>query len=373
MKFRLIFIGAFLLVVYLNSSLSFGTSIISSNGTLNKVTSVDILGSSVVTSKNFKQTVSSVNNIDDSFIISNSSSGSNLSVKIVYLMNLLYDTPIENIPPEYTVNLFSLSSDKSKLIDTLEINDFVCITKELTSWYEVSYKNSFAYIKKSDLNINAKDEEIVEDKIISVSKKEKFAKVNTAAGLNLRESTDPTSKVLATLTNGSTHKVLEDVDNEWVKVLTTSGLTGYINKAFVNIYEQAVDKDEDNNELAQKIIIFAKRFLGKPYIYGGTNLYTGTDCSGFTYSVFENFGITINRTSKDQFLNGVYIEKEDILPGDLIFFNDGGTTPISHVGIYIGNNEYIHSTETGTVSGVIISNLSNPYAERTYYGAKRVI
>ncbi|MPN39735.1 Gamma-D-glutamyl-L-lysine dipeptidyl-peptidase [bioreactor metagenome] len=114
--------------------------------------------------------------------------------------------------------------------------------------------------------------------------------------------------------------------------------------------------------------------MGTPYVYGGTNLNKGVDCSGFVYSVFKNFGIDLNRSSAGMASNGVYVEKSSLQPGDLILFdttgaNDGG---ISHVGMYIGNGQYIHST-SGREYCVTISDLNNDYGLRTYVTARRVL
>ena len=117
---------------------------------------------------------------------------------------------------------------------------------------------------------------------------------------------------------------------------------------------------------------FAKQFIGRPYVYGGTNLNSGVDCSGFVYSIYKNFGITLNRSSRDQIKNGTAVNKSDLVAGDLVFCNTGGNTPISHVGMYIGNGQYIHSTDGGN-KGVTITNLNSGYSAKTYYGACRVL
>lgn len=111
------------------------------------------------------------------------------------------------------------------------------------------------------------------------------------------------------------------------------------------------------------VVIYAYNFIGTKYVYGGTTP-AGFDCSGFVKYVYAHFGINLPRTSGDQFSNGTYVSKDDLIPGDLVFFGDGGR--ISHVGMYVGEGCYIHSPQTGDY--VKISVLSN----RRYMGARRV-
>ena len=96
----------------------------------------------------------------------------------------------------------------------------------------------------------------------------------------------------------------------------------------------------------------------------------GFDCSGLTYYAFKQAGINLNRTSYTQINNGVSVDSKDLRKGDLVFFNNGGGR-ISHVGIYIGNNQFVHASSPGT--GVIVSKLFGSYFGNTYVGARRII
>lgn len=99
------------------------------------------------------------------------------------------------------------------------------------------------------------------------------------------------------------------------------------------------------------IVAYAKQFLGNPYVYGGTSLTEGADCSGFTQAIYQNFGIAIGRSSRDQALKGTTISVESAQPGDLLFYAGGDT--INHVAIYIGGGQVIHSSNPTT--GIVIS------------------
>ncbi len=105
------------------------------------------------------------------------------------------------------------------------------------------------------------------------------------------------------------------------------------------------------------IVAYAKQFLGNPYVYGGTSLTNGTDCSGFTQSVFAHFGIATGRSSRDQAAKGREIEMSLAQPGDLLFYASGNY--INHVALYIGDGKVIHASNSTT--GIIIS----PYNYRT--------
>ena len=118
----------------------------------------------------------------------------------------------------------------------------------------------------------------------------------------------------------------------------------------------------------EQLISTANKYIGVPYVYGGTTS-KGLDCSGFTQLVFKNLGITIPRTSSQQYNTGKAISKANLQTGDLVFFNTSGAG-VSHVGIYTGNNKFIHSA---TNKGVITSSINDPYYWGSrYVGAKRV-
>ena len=112
----------------------------------------------------------------------------------------------------------------------------------------------------------------------------------------------------------------------------------------------------DTTLLRNAIVAFAKQFEGYSYKWGGNDLYTGVDCSGFVQQVYKNFGISIPRTSRAQAASssGTAISASELLPGDLVFFADSSGV-VNHVAMYIGNNQIIHAASTDL--GIIISSL----------------
>lgn len=109
------------------------------------------------------------------------------------------------------------------------------------------------------------------------------------------------------------------------------------------------------SDLRANIVAYALQFLGNPYVYGGSNLVTGTDCSGFTMRVYEAFGMAITRTSRSQAAAGREIAVTDVQPGDLLFYTDINTGIIGHVALYIGNGQIIHAATPAL--GIIISDM----------------
>lgn len=132
------------------------------------------------------------------------------------------------------------------------------------------------------------------------------------------------------------------------------------------VYEEEVYEDASSavtSSLGQEIANYACQFVGNPYVWGGTSLTNGADCSGFTKSVLANFGIGISRTAASQSGGGTAIDLGSIQPGDLLFYSDGGS--IGHVSIYIGNGQVVHASNP--TNGIIISS----YGYRTPVSARR--
>ncbi|MEO2507823.1 C40 family peptidase [Clostridium paraputrificum] len=120
------------------------------------------------------------------------------------------------------------------------------------------------------------------------------------------------------------------------------------------------------NKSSSQVANYAYNFLGRPYVYGanGPNAF---DCSGFTSYVYRHFGVSLPRTARSQFSAGSAVSRDNLAPGDLVFFNTVGY--LGHVGLYIGGGDFIHAASSGRVK---ISSLSEGYYRTRYAGARRV-
>lgn len=119
-----------------------------------------------------------------------------------------------------------------------------------------------------------------------------------------------------------------------------------------------------------ELVAKAHLLLGTPYRYGGNRPSTGFDCSGFVQYAHATVGIELPRTSRKQYRMGKQIKKRNLRAGDLVFFRIDTKKTISHVGIYIGNNKFIHAPSSG--KRVSIARLDNPYWQQHYDSARRI-
>ena len=139
-------------------------------------------------------------------------------------------------------------------------------------------------------------------------------------------------------------------------------------KEFIANYKNYINPDVPLG-FREEILLQVIKYLETPYKYGG-NTENGIDCSGFTLQVFEkSTGIKLPRSAREQFAMGEKVEREDLSFGDLVFFNTRRRSNPGHVGIYIGDDQFIHSS---TSLGVTISSLKEAYYKKRYVGARRV-
>lgn len=120
-----------------------------------------------------------------------------------------------------------------------------------------------------------------------------------------------------------------------------------------------------------ELVTWAKQFIGTPYVRGGEDLVKGADCSGFTQSVFKQFGVSLPRSAYRQSLVGTPVAPEDLRPGDLMFFKNDDYAPVTHVAIYAGDGKILHAS--GVKTGVILSKLKNNWQNGDFVCAKRML
>ncbi len=135
------------------------------------------------------------------------------------------------------------------------------------------------------------------------------------------------------------------------------------------IEELKANEDLSKLNVTERILLFAKKMLHLPYRFGG-NGFSGLDCSFFVKKVYSMVGIDLPRSAREQFTQGINIDKEELKPGDLVFFRTYAKFP-SHVGIYLGDNLFIHASSKS--KKVTIDSLEAPYYIKRFIGAKRIL
>ena len=127
----------------------------------------------------------------------------------------------------------------------------------------------------------------------------------------------------------------------------------------------------DRTQGSQELMLHSMGLIGTPYRWGGSSTATGFDCSGFMQHIFRrSMGLNLPRTSAEQAKMGVGVSRSELQPGDMVFFRTMGRGRISHVGLYIGNNRFIHAPRTG--KRIEVTSLSNKYWNAKYAFARRV-
>lgn len=269
--------------------------------------------------------------------------------------------PVESVISAYKVlgvanvtnylNVREEASLDGKILGKLPMNAGCEILETLDGWYKVSSGNVEGYVSAEFLLTGKEANERAKEALSTV------AKVN-ADMLMVREEPNTECTILTRVAQDEELEVVE-VLSGWVKI-NIDDKTGYVCADYVDVYDtlpkgvtlKELSYGDGVSATAIELIEYAKQFLGNPYVYGGTSLTNGTDCSGFTMRIYQHFGYSLSRTSRQQAHNGRRVSLSEIQPGDLLFYNHG--SQIGHVAIYIGNGQIIHASTERT--GIIIGN-----------------
>ena len=211
---------------------------------------------------------------------------------------------------------------------------------------------------------------------------ETYACINAGGdALRVRQGPGTSYGILCNVYDGDRFPITGKT-NGWYQILC-NGRTGYVSADFILVQDKGEVStpgggDSSGNgsngsgstdPLAQQIVDFALQYVGYPYVYGTAGPDT-FDCSGFTSYVYAHFGYTLNRSSRDQVSNGVAVTKDQLQPGDLVFFSTNGSYP-THVGLYIGDGNIVHASTPQ--DGVKISSLETSYYIQNYFAARRIL
>lgn len=266
------------------------------------------------------------------------------------------------------------------------VAQILSVAGEDQDWFQIVSGNVEGYIKAEFFIYGDAAAEVVDNYVT------RYATV-TADRLNVRQEPATDAKRIGYIDNGEKAKILEN-DGEWLKVQYTEGKEGYVSAEYVTIseefiYAKTIEEEQaeiaarkalqereasteqetpevitnitlpsttytSNEELRQGIIDYAMQYLGNRYVHGGSSLSGGTDCSGFTCFVYAEFGYSISRTPGGQYSGaGRSISSEELQPGDIVCYSSNGGKSCTHVGLYIGGGQIIHSANSR--KGVIIS------------------
>lgn len=200
---------------------------------------------------------------------------------------------------------------------------------------------------------------------------ERFPFVGIITGDNVNIRTQPSME--AEIESTANRGVLVDVyerNGDWYKIGTSPTTSAYVFATYVAERTAEVASRMAYSYGGGRAAELAKQFLGTPYRYGGTSP-SGFDCSGLVYYVYKQLGYTLNRTADGMLSNGIPVEKDELLPGDVVMFKRSGSNYVHHVGIYVGDGMMIHSPQTGDVvkyTSIVSGNYNN-----VYYTARRII
>ena len=264
------------------------------------------------------------------------------------------------------------------IIGKLYKGDVVNILSSSNGWYKIELSNgstgwvSSQYITLNDSSSDSGNTSSDSEDSTEINKK---GTVNTSA-LNVRQGAGTNYSIIGKLYKGDVVNILVS-SNGWYKIELSNGSTGWVSSQYITL--GTLPSDDTNNDSTNStnpnkvdaVIDLAKKQIGKPYVWGATGP-DSFDCSGLTSYVYKNAAnISLPRTSSEQAKVGDTISKSDLMPGDLIFSSTNGTGNVSHVGIYIGNNEMIHSPKPG--QNVQIVKINTTYWNNVYLHAKRVL
>ena len=336
----------------------------------------------------------------------------------------LDSTIIELIDKDKKVNILEETGDWYKVSCVIEektytgyvSKQYVTVTdgnvkKEETSTKSTTEETTKSDTKKQEETKKDENKEVVYDetclKIVSETKL--FTKPLISSLKVKKDNEEITLKVDETFTVISKTNNWFYVKNEnycgWVNKIFVEYLQKEIEKEVEEVVEEAEEvveqnqevknkKEETNtevtnrnlstsraDELRGKVVATAKEYLGCPYVYGATGP-NKFDCSGFTYFVLNKCGINVDRTLSGQMAKGTKVDKKDLKEGDLIIFNENNSSNIGHIGIYIGNNKFIHACsweslkceQTGKTGKMVkITDLNNSTYVKRYNCAIRII
>lgn len=250
-----------------------------------------------------------------------------------------------------SLNVREEPDTSAELVGKMQSDAGCEILETVGDWYKIQSGKVTGYVKAEYIitgdTAAARAEEV----------KKTIATVTTQT-LNVRAEMNTECIKLALMPEGEELVVTADY-GDWVEI-DLDGEVGYVSREYVEISTQ-LPKAQTMTELKYgqgvsdvrvSLVSYATQFVGNPYVWGGTSLTRGADCSGFVLSVYANYGVYLPHSSRAQANCGTSISASEAQPGDLFFYSNGSS--INHVAIYIGNGQIVHASSPST--GIKISN-----------------
>lgn len=243
---------------------------------------------------------------------------------------------------------------------------FLRAYKDVRQWYNVNITTATVSVSDADANFT-----------ITAMNKTMYVVIGSGSKLNVRSypsSTDEHAQIIGELQRGTAVTVTGETSNGWFEI-SYNGNKAYVSNAYLgNDPGGAGAGDGPTNggssgSAASDIANFAMSFVGYSYVWGGMSPSTGFDCSGLMYYVLTQYGYSMKRVANDQMTQGTAISRDNLQVGDLVFFGYGSYA--NHVGMYIGNGNFVHASTPST--GVRVNSLNETYYNTRYIGARRII
>lgn len=288
------------------------------------------------------------------------------------------------------LRLRSEPNDEGDIVDVARSNECVVVMGKDGDWYKVNYNLQIGYMHQDYLKVLTRENAELG-----------YGKVS-GSSVNLRSGPSTSYSRVATAAKGDKCYIL-GLNQGWYKVIYKTSIC-YIRSDYLELTEIPYENLDSANSpkfyrmgkstgvapsaaalngasnsgssdsthptvTGAQILSEAQKYLGTPYVYGGASP-SGFDCSGFVYYVLKCLGYSPNRTPAAQYQHGTFVAKGNLQPGDIVFFANTYGSGISHVGIYAGNGQFIHSPNSR--STVSYSDLTSGYWAQHYYGARRV-
>ena len=252
-----------------------------------------------------------------------------------------------------TLNVRAQADETSDIVGKMPKDAGCEILNTVGDWYEIQSGKVQGFVKAEYL-FTGDEAKARASEIMSV-----VATVTTET-LYVREQPNTDCTILSLMPMGEELQVLEDL-GDWVKI-DLDGDEGYVSKQYVSLSQELqkamtmteVKYGQGVSDVRVSLVSYATQFVGNPYVWGGTSLTRGADCSGFVLSVFAKYGVSLPHHAASQAGCGTKIKASEAQPGDLFFYGNG--RGINHVAIYIGNGQVVHASSPKT--GIKISNCS---------------